>query len=128
MNPLLYLLFAHALVGQLLLGMAMQRGSTTAAVAAMDAAATAPAAIIGLRHARRPDLARPAVARRASVSRCTLVAVIGLTRFAQPQHDHVAEGMAEAAGVATTRLPTGPIKSSRKVPRSTRRSSSRSPP
>ena len=47
-DPLLYLLVAHSLVGQLLLGLAMQRGSTTAAVAAMDAAAAVPAAIIGL--------------------------------------------------------------------------------
>ena len=38
-DPLFYLLIAHSLVGQLLLGLAMQRGSTTAAVAAMDAAA-----------------------------------------------------------------------------------------
>ena len=47
-DPLLYLLIAHSIVGQLLLGLAMQRGSTTAAVAAMDAAAAVPAAIIGL--------------------------------------------------------------------------------
>src|SRR6185369_5166520 len=42
-DPLLYLLIAYSLVGQLLLGLAMQRGSTTAAVAAMDAAAAVPA-------------------------------------------------------------------------------------
>jgi drug/metabolite transporter (DMT)-like permease len=47
-NPLLYLVIAHSVVGQLLLGMAMQRGSTTAAVAGMDAAAAVPAAAIGL--------------------------------------------------------------------------------
>ena len=47
-DPLLYLLIAHSLVGQLLLGLAMQRGSTTAAVAAMDAAGAVPAAIVGL--------------------------------------------------------------------------------
>ena len=47
-NPLLYLVIAYAVVGQLLLGLAMQRGSTTAAVAAMDAAAAVPAAIVGL--------------------------------------------------------------------------------
>ena len=47
-NPLLYILAAHALVGQLLLGLAMQRGSATAAVASMDAAAAIPAAFIGL--------------------------------------------------------------------------------
>src|SRR5690242_19384684 len=37
-DPLLYLVIAYAILGQLLLGLAMQRGSTTAAVAAMDAA------------------------------------------------------------------------------------------
>ena len=47
-DPLLYLLVAHSVVGQLLLGLAMQRGSTTAAVAAMDAAGAVPAAIVGL--------------------------------------------------------------------------------
>ena len=84
LHPLLYLLFAHALVGQLLLGMAMQRGSTTAAVAAMDAAATAPAAIIGL--AMLGDQIWPGRQWLAAAGFvCTLVAVIGLTRYAQPQ-------------------------------------------
>lgn len=83
-HPLLYLLFAHALVGQLLLGMAMQRGSTTAAVAAMDASSTAPAAIIGL--AMLGDQIWPGrqwLAAGGFV--CTLVAVLGLARYAQPQ-------------------------------------------
>ena len=47
-DPLLYLLIAHSVVGQLLLGLAMMRGSTTAAVAAMDAAGAVPAAVVGL--------------------------------------------------------------------------------
>ena len=47
-DPLLYLLIVHSVIGQLLLGLAMQRGSTTAAVAAMDAAGAVPAAIVGL--------------------------------------------------------------------------------
>ncbi len=119
MNPLLLLLFAHAVVGQLLLGMAMQRGSTTAAVAAMDAASTAPAAIIGL--LMLGDQIWPGRQWLAAAGfTFTLVAVLGLTRFAQPQHDHVAEGMAEgfaeAAGVATTKLAAGPIKSTRNTP------------
>ncbi|MFD0520121.1 hypothetical protein [Paractinoplanes durhamensis] len=86
-NPLLYLLVIHSLVGQLLLGLAMQRGSTTAAVAAMDAAGAVPAAIVGLLllgdriHEGRGWLAALGFV-------VTLAAVIGLTRYAEPQHHH----------------------------------------
>ena len=86
-NPLLYLLVVHSVVGQLLLGLAMQRGSTTAAVAAMDAAGAVPAAIVGLLllgdsiHPGRGWLAAAGFV-------VTLAAVIGLTRFAEPQHHH----------------------------------------
>jgi hypothetical protein len=86
-NPLLYLLVVHSLVGQLLLGLAMQRGSTTAAVAAMDAAGAVPAAVVGLLwlgdriHPGREWLAAAGFV-------VTLAAVIGLTRYAEPQHHH----------------------------------------
>jgi hypothetical protein len=117
-NPLLYLLFAHALVGQLLLGMAMQRGSTTAAVAAMDAASTAPAAIIGL--VLLGDQIWPGRQWLAAAGfTCTLVAVIGLARFAQPQHD---TGPAAGTGsvVATATLTPAkepiPLPTSRNAP------------
>jgi multidrug transporter EmrE-like cation transporter len=86
-NPLLYLLIAHSIVGQLLLGLAMQRGSTTAAVAAMDAAGAVPAAIVGLLllgdqiHPGREWLAAVGFV-------ATLASVIGLTRYAEPQHHH----------------------------------------
>ena len=86
-NPLLYLLVAHSIVGQLLLGLAMQRGSTTAAVAAMDAAGAVPAAIVGLLllgdqiHPGREWLAAVGFV-------ATLASVIGLTRYAEPQHHH----------------------------------------
>jgi hypothetical protein len=84
LSPLLYLLFAHSLMGSLLLGMAMQRGSTTAAVAAMDAAAVAPASVIGL--AMLGDQIWPGREWIAAAGfTCTLIAVIGLARFAQPQ-------------------------------------------
>jgi hypothetical protein len=84
-DPLLYLLIAHALVGQLLLGLAMQRGSTTAAVAAMDAAAAVPAAIVGLLFlGDKIAGGREWVAGIGFV--LTLGAVIGLTFFAEPQH------------------------------------------
>ncbi|MFI6229359.1 hypothetical protein ACIBCR_18840 [Micromonospora echinospora] len=84
-DPLLYLLIAHSVVGQLLLGLAMQRGSTTAAVAAMDAAGAVPAAIVGLLLLN--DKIWPGREWLAAVGFLgTLVAVIGLTRYAEPQH------------------------------------------
>jgi drug/metabolite transporter (DMT)-like permease len=95
-HPLLYLLLAHSVVGQLLLGLAMQRGSTTAAVAAMDAAAAAPAAVIGLLllgdeiHQGREWLA-------AIGFLATLVSVIGLSFYAEPQHHHQVAGRHRAA-------------------------------
>ena len=81
-DPLLYLLIAHSIVGQLLLGLAMQRGSTTAAVAAMDAAGAVPAAIVGL--LLLGDKIRPGREWLAAVGfLVTLAAVIGLTRYAR---------------------------------------------
>jgi hypothetical protein len=86
-NPLLYLVLAHSVVGQLLLGLAMQRGSTTAAVAAMDAAGAVPAAVVGLLllgdriHPGREWLAAAGFV-------LTLAAVLALTRYAEPQHHH----------------------------------------
>jgi hypothetical protein len=86
-NPLLYLLVAHSLVGQLLLGLAMQRGSITAAVASMDAAGAVPAAVIGLMFL--DDKIRPGREWLAALGfLVTLAAVIGLTRYAEPQHHH----------------------------------------
>lgn len=86
-DPLLYLLVAHSVVGQLLLGLAMQRGSTTAAVAAMDAAGAVPAAIVGL--LLLGDRIWPGREWLATMGfLVTLVAVIGLTRYAEPQHHH----------------------------------------
>jgi hypothetical protein len=86
-NPLLYLVVIHSLVGQLLLGLAMQRGSTTAAVAAMDAAGAVPAAIVGLLLlGDRIVPGRGWLAAAGFVA--TLLAVIALTRYAEPQHHH----------------------------------------
>jgi hypothetical protein len=97
-NPLLYLLFAHSLLGQLLLAMAMQRGSTTVAVAAMDAASTAPAAVIGL--TMLGDQIWPGLEWLAAAGfTVTLIAVIGLARFAQPQAHR---GSAVEGSVAST--------------------------
>jgi hypothetical protein len=87
-HPLLFLLLAHSLVGQLLLGLAMQRGCTTAAVAAMDAAGAVPAAIVGL--LLLGDRIWPGREWLAAVGfLVTLVAVFGLSRYAEPQYHHV---------------------------------------
>jgi hypothetical protein len=86
-NPLLYLLVAHSVVGQLLLGLAMQRGSTTAAVAAMDAASAVPAAVVGLLFLG--DRIYPGREWLAAVGFvATLASVIGLSFYAEPQHHH----------------------------------------
>jgi hypothetical protein len=90
-DPLLYLLIAHSIVGQLLLGLAMQRGSTTAAVAAMDAAAAVPAAVIGLLFLG--DAAQPGRGWLVVLGFvATLASVIGLSYYAEPQHHHVVAG------------------------------------
>jgi hypothetical protein len=92
-DPLLYVLIAGSLVGQLLLGLAMQRGSTTAAVASMDAAGAVPAAIIGLVFLQ--DKIWPGREWLAALGfLVTLAAVIGLTRYAEPQHHHHSVGAA----------------------------------
>jgi drug/metabolite transporter (DMT)-like permease len=83
-SPLFYLLIAHSVLAQLLLALAMQRGSTTSAVAAMDAASAVPAALVGV--AFLGDRIRPGF----TLLGCSgfvlaLIAVVGLTRYARPQ-------------------------------------------
>jgi drug/metabolite transporter (DMT)-like permease len=111
-NPLLYLLVAHSMVGQLLLGLAMQRGSTTAAVAAMDAAGAVPAAIVGL--LLLGDRIHPGREWLAAVGFVvTLAAVIGLTRYAEPQHHHATApgGKHESRRTEAARLrPAGTVR------------------
>ncbi|MDT5043670.1 MAG: hypothetical protein QOE51_4655 [Actinoplanes sp.] len=105
-NPLLYLLVVHSLVGQLLLGLAMQRGSTTAAVAAMDAAGAVPAAIVGLLLlGDRIEPGREWLAGAGFV--VTLGAVLALTRYAEPQHHHATA----VAGPAEARIALHPASS-----------------
>jgi hypothetical protein len=88
-DPLLYVLVAYAAVGQLLLGLAMQRGSTTAAVASMDAAAVIPAALIGL--LLLGDRIEPGLEWLAAAGFVlTLGSILGLTRYAEPQPGHSA--------------------------------------
>jgi hypothetical protein len=75
----------YAIVGQLMLGLAMQRGSTTAAVASMDAAAVIPAALIGL--LLLGDRIVPGLEWLAGAGFVvTLASILGLTRYAEPQH------------------------------------------
>jgi hypothetical protein len=86
-DPLLYLLITHSIVGQFLLGLAMQRGSTTAAVAAMDAAGALPAAVVGLLLLN--DKIWPGREWLAGIGfLITLATVLGLTRYAEPQQHH----------------------------------------
>jgi drug/metabolite transporter (DMT)-like permease len=90
-DPLLYLLIVHSVLGQLLLGMAMQRGSTTAAVAAMDAGGAVPAAVVGVLWLG--DRITPGREWMAVVGfLATLVAVTALTRYAEPQHKRAHTG------------------------------------
>nr|WP_144420335.1 hypothetical protein [Micromonospora haikouensis] len=106
-DPLLYLLVAHSLVGQLLLGLAMQRGSTTAAVAAMDAAGAVPAAIVGLLLLN--DKIWPGREWLAALGfLATLAAVIGLTRYAEPQHHHEVAAREHARGMLPAGAPARP--------------------
>nr|WP_244236980.1 hypothetical protein [Micromonospora violae] len=101
-DPLLYLLIAHSIVGQLLLGLAMQRGSTTAAVAAMDAAGAVPAAIVGLLLLN--DKIWPGREWLAAAGfLVTLAAVIGLTRYAEPQQHRSVAPRRDPAMVAAGR-------------------------
>ncbi|MEV4641534.1 hypothetical protein AB0J80_29740 [Actinoplanes sp. NPDC049548] len=102
-DPLLYLLIAHSIVGQLLLGLAMQRGSTTAAVAAMDAAGAVPAAIVGL--LLLGDRIHPGREWLAGIGFVvTLAAVIALTRYAEPQHHHATAQPASGRRAERARL------------------------
>ncbi|MCO1598481.1 hypothetical protein M8C17_25370 [Micromonospora sp. RHAY321] len=101
-HPLFYLLIVHSIVGQLLLGLAMQRGSTTAAVAAMDAAGAVPAAIVGLLLLN--DKIWPGREWLAGVGfLVTLAAVIGLTRYAEPQQQRAMAHRRDRAMVAAGR-------------------------
>ncbi|MFS8479526.1 MAG: hypothetical protein FWJ93_11325 [Micromonosporaceae bacterium] len=105
-SPLLYLVIAHSVVGQLLLGLAMQRGSTTAAVAAMDAAGAVPAAVVGLLFLG--DRVWPGREWLAAVGfLVTLAAVIGLTRYAEPQHHHEVAGRPWTAAGRRARVLSG---------------------
>lgn len=100
-SPLLYILLAHSIVGQLLLGLAMQRGSTTAAVAAMDAASAIPAAAIGLFVLG--DRIAPGLEWLAGIGFvATLCAVIGLVRYAHPQQ-HAGEALPIAQEAVSSR-------------------------
>ena len=90
----------------------MQRGSTTAAVAAMDAAGAVPAAIVGLLLLN--DKIWPGREWLAGLGfLVTLAAVVGLTRYAEPQHHHAGARERQKAVVGAGMVPvqaasTGP--------------------
>lgn len=99
LSPLLYLLVLHSVLAQLLLGLAMQRGSATAAVASMDAASAVPAAVVGVLFLG--DGIRPGRMWLATVGFVlALSAVLLLTRYARPQPRRVAAGRVTAFGSA----------------------------
>lgn len=98
-SPLLYLLILHSILAQLLLGLAMQRGSATAAVAAMDAASAVPAAVVGVLFLG--DGIRPGLHWLAIVGFCvSICAVLLLSRYAKPQPRRIAAGRVTAFGPA----------------------------
>jgi hypothetical protein len=98
-DPLLYILVLYAAVGQLLLGLAMQRGSTTSAVASMDAAAVIPAALMGL--LLLGDRIEPGLGWLAAVGMVvTLGSILGLTRYAEPQLEHPLTAACPETGTA----------------------------
>ncbi len=91
-NPLLYVMLAHMAMGQLLFGLALQRGTTTAVVAAMDAATAIPAALVGL--LLLGDQIKPGLEWLAVLGFVvTIGAVVGLARYAKPQRHDVDEGL-----------------------------------
>jgi hypothetical protein len=80
----------HSLTAQVFLGLAMQRGSTNAAVGAMDAAGAVPAALVGL--LLLGDRIRPNLEILAAFGfLATLGSIIALTRYAEPQSGATAE-------------------------------------
>ena len=82
-NPLLYIFIAHTIAGQLIFGLALQRGATTAASASMNAMA-APVAVVGLLLLGDKIVnGRQLLAAIGFIA--TLGAVIGLAFYAQPQ-------------------------------------------
>ena len=96
-DPLLYLMIVYSLTGQLLLALAMQRGSTTAAVASMDAAFAAPAALVGL-LLLGDQIASGLEWLAAAGFLVTLGSVLALTRYAEPQEHPQPERALETAG------------------------------
>lgn len=97
MSPLLYLLILHSVLAQLLLGLAMQRGSITAAVASMDAASAVPAAIVGvLLLGDKIAPGREGWAAAGFV--LTLLAVLGLARYSRPSRPDVTPEARTPAG------------------------------
>lgn len=83
-NPLLYVFLVHTVAGQLFLGMALQRGATTAASAAMNAMVAIPPAIVGLLFLN--DHIKEGWQLAAGLGfTITVTATVALAWFAEPQ-------------------------------------------
>ncbi|GAA1670559.1 hypothetical protein GCM10009765_20000 [Fodinicola feengrottensis] len=84
-DPLLYIVIVNSIIGQVLLAAAMQRGSTTAAVASMEAATAVPAAFFGV--VLLGDKIAPGRTWLAVLGFVvSLAAVLLMTRFSSEQH------------------------------------------
>ncbi|NUS74395.1 MAG: hypothetical protein HOQ05_13505 [Corynebacteriales bacterium] len=83
-DPLLYVFLVQTIAGQLLLGMALQRGATTAATASMTAMVAVPPALIGLWLLG--DQMKAGMSPVATVGfTVTVVATVILAWYAEPQ-------------------------------------------
>ncbi len=96
LDPLLYVFVAHTVAGQLIFGLALQRGATTASSAAMNAMA-APVAVVGLLLLGDQILdGRELLAGVGFV--VTVGAVIGLAFYAQPQRHEIPAHLRDRMG------------------------------
>ncbi len=96
LDPLLYVFIAHTVAGQLIFGLALQRGATTAASAAMNAVA-APVAVVGLLLLGDQIVnGRELLAGLGFI--VTIAAVIGLAFYAQPQRHEIPAHMRSRRG------------------------------
>lgn len=102
-DPLLYVFLVHTVAGQLIMTLALQRGVTTAAAAAMNAMA-APVAVVGI-----VLLGDQIVEGRGPLATAgfvvTLAAVVGLALYSQPQQHEVSDRVKARLGRSNRNVP-----------------------